>query len=254
MATLLFGDDFWVNTIPDLRKSPITTRVHLVFSLLCFLKVSLYQLLKFSFSSDIKAVKDKASIFVGYNTTGGPREIDKFPPALMLHLWSTRWPTTCHKHFKDMITPYALEIALRESNQLIADPLLRISLREITIEGVQNLMKPETLITTYRENAPFIFNILHTFAASPNPYRNKKARREAKEQSTQPTAVRRDQLLSTDESDDEDVADGEYHIGTDSEWKKEYPGFSRNPLLVSSFDVPWLFSFTHIHARRLSYA
>ena len=153
-----------------------------------------------------------------------------------------------------MITLYALKIALQESNQLISDPLLHILLREIVIEDVQNLMKPETLITTYRENAPFTFNILHTFAASPNPYRNKKARREAKEQSTQPTAVRRDQLLSTDESDDEDVADGEYHIGTDSEWKKEYPGFSRNPLLVSSFDVPWLFSFTNIRARRLSYA
>jgi hypothetical protein len=116
MAILLYGDDFWVNTISDLRKSSLTTQIHLVFSLLCFLKVSLYQLLKFPFSSDIKAVKDKASIFMGYNSTWGPQEIDKFPPALMLHLWSTRWPITCQKHFKDMITPYASEIALRESN------------------------------------------------------------------------------------------------------------------------------------------
>jgi hypothetical protein len=250
MAILLYGDDFWVNAIPDLRKSSLTTRIHLVFSLLCFLKVSLYQLLKFSFSSDIKAVKDKASIFMGYNSTGGPWEIDKFPPALMLHLWSTRWPTACHKHFKDMITPYASEIALRESNRLIADPLLRISLKEITIEGVQNLMKPETLITTYRENAPFVFSILHIFAASPNPYRKKKARKEAKDPSMHEMAAWRDVLLSVDESDDEDeVADGEYHIGADSEWKMEYPGFSRNPLLVSSSEVCWVSNFTHIHIR-----
>jgi hypothetical protein len=108
-------------------------------------------------------------------------------------------------------------------------------------------MKTKTLIATYHENAPFTFNILHTFAASPNPYRNKKTRKEVKDQTTHQTAIWQDQLLSIDELDDED--DREYHIGANSEWKKDYPGFSRNPLLVSSFDVLCLFSFTHIHAR-----
>ena len=87
MATLDYGDDFWVNTIPDLRKASMKARLHLVFSLICFLKVSLFQLLKFTFESDIKAVKDKASMFMGYNSTAGPRETDRYPPALMLHLW-----------------------------------------------------------------------------------------------------------------------------------------------------------------------
>jgi len=30
-------------------------------------------------------------------------------------------------------------------------------------------------VTTYQAKAPFVFNILHTFTASPNPYRTKKA-------------------------------------------------------------------------------
>jgi hypothetical protein len=73
--------------------------------------------------------------------------------------------------------PHASEIALRESNQLITDASLQIYLKEITVEGIQKILKPETLLTTYRERVPFMFNILHTFAASPNNYRKKKARK-----------------------------------------------------------------------------
>lgn len=177
METLDYGDAFWVNTIPDLRKSSIRARLHLVFSLICFLKVSIFQLLRFTFESDIKIVKDKASIFMGYTTSAGPLEIHRFAPALMMHLWSTRWPSVCRKHFMDMITPYATEITLRESNQLISDPSLQILLKDITVKSIENILKPETLVTTYQAKAPFVFNILHTFAASPNPYCTKKARK-----------------------------------------------------------------------------
>ena len=40
MASLEFDNTFWVNHIQDLRKTCITTRIHLVFLLICFLKVS----------------------------------------------------------------------------------------------------------------------------------------------------------------------------------------------------------------------
>lgn len=230
METLEFGDVFWVNTIPDLRKASMKTRLHLVFSLVCFLKVSLFQLLKFTFESDIKVVKDKSSVFMGYTTSAGPLEIHRFAPALMMHLWSTRWPSVCRKHFRDMITPYASEIALRESNHLISDPSLHISLKEITVEGIENILKPETLVTAYQEKAPFIFNILHTFAASPNPYRKKKARRVNGEEAIETSEIIRGELLSVDDSDEENTMDT--GIGSDSKWKQDYPGFSRNPLLV----------------------
>ena len=146
------------------------TRIHLVFSLLCFLKVSVLQLFTFTFESDVKAVKDKASIFMGYSPSAGPQEIDRFSPACMMNIWSTRWPNVCRKHFKAMIGPYASEIVKRESDCLISDPRLHISLKNLTAQHVQDILKPELLTGTYREQAPFVFGILHTFASAPNPY------------------------------------------------------------------------------------
>ena len=66
MASLEFDDAFWVNHIPDLRKAQPMTRIHLFFSLICFLKVSVLQLLTFTFESDIKAVKDNMADHGGY--------------------------------------------------------------------------------------------------------------------------------------------------------------------------------------------
>jgi hypothetical protein len=124
MASLEFDVTFWVNHIPDLWKTRITTQIHLVFSLICFLKVSVLQLLTFTFQSDAKAVKDKVSIFMGYSLSAGPREVDRFPPVHMLNNWSTRWPNVCKRHFKAMIGPYASKIVKQESNSLISDKML----------------------------------------------------------------------------------------------------------------------------------
>ena len=107
----------------------------------------------------------------------GHLNLERLTDTLMLHLWSTHWPTSCWKHFRVMIMPHTSEIALQESNQLIADLSLQISLKEITVEGVQNILKPETLLMTYCEKAPFMFNILHTFTALPNNYCSKKLRK-----------------------------------------------------------------------------
>ena len=113
MADLQYGDSFWINQIPDLRQASLQIYLHLVFSL--------FQFLKFTVESDIKQVKGKVSIFMGYNIQRGPLEYNRWPPALMLHLWSTRWSVVCHKHFNNMITPYASKIVLCESNSLISD-------------------------------------------------------------------------------------------------------------------------------------
>jgi len=61
-----------------------------------------------------------------------------------------------------MITPYASEIALHESNCLISDETLQISLKKVTIKSILNILKLETLAVTYQEKAPFTFQILHT--------------------------------------------------------------------------------------------
>lgn len=104
-------------------------------------------------------------------------------------------------------------------------------LKDITVESIENILKPETLATTYQAKAPFVFNILHTFSASPNPYRTKKARKAGGKGDLDVDDVAQKGLLLLDDSDEEEEnMDGE--IGSDSKWKKKYPGLSRNPLLV----------------------
>jgi hypothetical protein len=221
-----------VNHIPDFRKTRITTRIHLVFSLICFLKVSVLQLLTFTFQSDVKAVKDKASIFMGYSPSAGPREVDRFPPACMLNIWSTRWPNVCKRHFKAMIGPYASEIAKHKSDSLISDKMLWISLGDITVEHVQSILKPELLAETYREWAPFVFDILHTFASAPNPYRTRKAKTW---KSHEDMYVDLDSIeFNVDEPDGDNnpLTEDGFPLGAGSDWQKEYPGFSRNAILV----------------------
>ena len=88
-----------------------------------------------------------------YSPSAGPREVERFSPAHMLNIWSTRWPNVCNRHFKAMIGPYASEIAKHESDGLISDKRPRISLRDIIAEHVQSILKPELLAETYRERA-----------------------------------------------------------------------------------------------------
>ena len=153
MANLAFEDAFWVNHIPDLRNALPMTQIHVVFSLICFLKVSVMQLLTFIFESDIKAVKYTASISMGYRKNSGSQEVDKLPPTRMMTIWSSRWPNVCRRYFKAMVSPYANEIAKRKSDCLISDPRLRISIKDITAERFQDILEVELLASTYREKA-----------------------------------------------------------------------------------------------------
>ena len=133
-----------------------------------------------------------------------------------------------------MIALYASEIALRESNCLISDETLQISLKKVTIESILNILQPETLAVTYQEKAPFTFQILHTFAASSNPYRRKKAKRGDLNSASVPQEPPHLIPDLDGDSDDEMVNPG-VSIGEESNWENQYPGFSRNPLLVSMF-------------------
>ena len=231
MADLEYGDSFWINQIPDLRQASLQICLHLVFSLICFLNVTLFQFLKFTFGSDIKQVKGKAYIFMGYNVQRGPLEYNRWPPVLMMHLLSTQWSVVCHKHFKDMIALYTSEIVLHESNSLISDKTLQISLNKVTIESILNILKPETLAVTYQDKAPFTFQILHTFAASPNPYRKKKTKKGDLNTTSAPQEPACF-IHDLDGDSDDEMADHGIAIGEDSNWKNQYPGFYRNLLCL----------------------
>jgi hypothetical protein len=237
MASLEFDDAFWDNHIPDLRKAQLMTQLHLVFSLFCFLKVSVLQLFTFTFESDIKAVKDKASIFMGYSPSSGPREIDRFSPACMMNIWSMQWPNVCRKHFKAMIGPYASEIVKWKSDCLISDPRLRISFKNLTAEHVQDILKPELFTSTYHEQAPFVFGVLHTFASALNPYQKKRAKKngvfEAME--VDPGSSKSESNMNTSDRENYPSMRDGFSLGASSNWKKEYPRFSRNPLPVGGY-------------------
>ena len=129
-----------------------------------------------------------------------------------------------------MISPYATEIVKRESDCLISDLKLHISLKDITVEHVQDILKPELLGSTYCEQAPFVFDILHTFASVPNPYRKKKAKEAHEAMEVDPELSESDVHDSDGENDL--LMEDRFPLGASSSWKKEYPGFSRNPLLV----------------------
>ena len=112
MADLEFDDAFWVNHIPDLRKARPMTRIHLVFSLICFLKVSVLQLLTFyvwslkssrtwSLCNDFKGLMTIVT-FLCPPSTANPSNTRLFPypvPAkkMLSYPCLTRWMTwICH--------------------------------------------------------------------------------------------------------------------------------------------------------------
>ena len=131
-----------------------------------------------------------------------------------------------------MIGPYASEIAKHESDSLISDKMLRISLRDITVEHVQSILKPELLAETYRERAPFVFDILHTFASAPNPYRTRKAKTRKSHEDMYVDLDSIESDVDEPDGDNNPLTEDGFPLGAGSNWQKEYPSFSRNPILV----------------------
>jgi hypothetical protein len=81
----------------------------------------------------------------------------------------------------------------------------------------------------------FTFQILHTFAASPNPYCKKRAKGASGLNVTSEACEPSILINNFDEDSGDEIAnpDGSVPIGVASGWEKQYPGFSQNPLLVS---------------------
>lgn len=127
-----------------------------------------------------------------------------------------------------MIEPCAHEIALEESDRIIQDSGLQIRMSKLTLKGIRNLLNPKALMEKIKDLAPFVWGILHTFSASPNKYRRRKARRE--DRSNSEDAEDED----WDDDPNDDVGHSEADIG-EKHWSKEYEGFSRNPNFVSAY-------------------
>jgi hypothetical protein len=219
---LLYSNAYWEGKLGnEFRKNNLENKLHLIFSLLVFLEISLAQFLTFAFSSKIEKVKARAGHFMGYMESAND-EATHFPPGAIWHMWFENFPK-CKPHLYKMIRPAACEIALGESNKIIEDPVLQVKMKDLTIASIRELLQPQKIIEKYQEAAPFTWAVLETFAASPNKWRGRAATKE-----TAPVEEER-----SDWDDDPNIDDEE---APDSRWENvRLKGFARNPTFVSVF-------------------
>lgn len=168
-------DVHWDEVLPEnirkqLHSKATTKKVHLVVSLILFLKLPLFHLFVHLFSSDDLAIKQKAGNFLRINGSADPSSDAYFPAKTLYRLWHSRFD--CRERLHSLIvTPCALELAESESNKGIRSPELRINLGKLTLKDVREKLRPGELLKTYREMCPFTIKVLLAFAASPNKHR-----------------------------------------------------------------------------------
>ncbi|KAJ7463567.1 hypothetical protein FB451DRAFT_1562055 [Mycena latifolia] len=210
MAALQFDTNYWEERLGDLPKASLDTKLHLILSLGIFLNVSVRHLLVFIFTSEIKPVKDLAHMF---------------------SVWLDRCKSPVQRgQIAQMITPVAKAVVLEESDRVIHDVSLQIRIKDLTISRIRELLDPSKLAAKYRALAPFFFELLHVFVASPNRYRKYNMGREADETEGDDGTAEEDADWGDDPNEDYDEA-GHPEAEAPSEWEG-FAGFSRNPIFA----------------------
>ncbi|KAG9015670.1 hypothetical protein FRB90_004558 [Tulasnella sp. 427] len=169
---LQYNDPFWESILPEAirvsRQDPknLVARIHLIISLILYLAIPLKQLLHHIFSTKNQRVASAAGRFISRRE----EQQIAFGPVDLYSLWNTQYPK-CRGNLEELIVkPAAKRIALAESDSAISDPKLKIKLADLTVHSVRDLLTPTGLEDKYRQHAPFLFEILETFAKSPNRY------------------------------------------------------------------------------------
>ena len=126
---------------------------------------------------------------------------------------------------QNMIAPFVQEIVGKESDKMIRDVDLKVKMKTLTLKGVQELLKPQRVMDKYCDHAPFTWELLHTFAATPNKSRRQRAPANSSREG--------------EESEDHDDWEDDPNLPDDEPMKmwntmQTLEGFTRNPLLVSS--------------------
>ncbi|KAJ7837890.1 hypothetical protein B0H14DRAFT_2588977 [Mycena olivaceomarginata] len=201
-----------------------------------YLSVSVRQLIYWIFATNIPSVSRRVSFFMGFNESESTPET-QFGPAMLFGLWRDRvhWPRA-QRHLRTMTIPCVHELALQDSNRLINNPELRINMKTLTIHKLRMLLHPQKLIQVFKDLAPFMWQILHTFCASPNNHRRRQAAEiavpvdELGEDDPMPDVDSEDE---EDWSDDPNLESGEVDPDSvPSHWSREYAGFARNPVFA----------------------
>jgi len=77
---------------------------------------------------------------------------------------------------RDMVAPFVCTIVRKESDRMIRDVELKVKMKTLTLKGIQELLQPQRVMDKYREHAPFTWELLETFAATPNKFRRQRER------------------------------------------------------------------------------
>ncbi|TFY53755.1 hypothetical protein EVJ58_g9273 [Rhodofomes roseus] len=202
----------------------------------------------FLFTSDVPPIRIRAGLFMGYYASAEQPE-DRFRPLALFRLWRNHWPKSRMHLDQLVIQPRAEEIALAESNRIIEDKELQIKLGALTVDGVRALLQPGKIAARLQELAPFTFELLHEFAAAPNAYRLRRQRdgegvaAAASRDGTGDGGGDEDGWESGGEWEESDLADPEAADGDrrfSTQWRKEYPGFLRNPCFAVTVAIAML--------------
>ena len=217
---LIYSNAYWENILGrDVRQMPVERRLHLVFSLVIFLHISVAKLLYFTFTSTVDEVRTRSSRFMGYTPSARTEDL-KFPPGMVFRAWLENFPDA-EEHMHNMIEPVAQAIVEKESDKMIRDVELKVKMKTLTLTRIQELLQPHQIMDKYHEHAPFTWNLLHTFAAMPNKFRKQREKR----------------LADSSEGEDDDWED-DPNLADDEPMKTWNPlqmpeGFTRNSTLVS---------------------
>ena len=216
---LQYDDDYWKEILEkDIRRLPLEKKLHLVFSLVMFLQMSVMQLLRFIFTSEIKEVRARAARFLGHTPTATSEDME-FPAGMVFRAWHDHFPKAKDQLHK-MIKPCAIEMVLEESNKLIGDKELQVTMKDLTLKSIRTLLQPMVILDKYHQLAPFTWDLLETVSASPNRHRKYNAETNSFED---------DDEQKEDWDDDPNCGDEE----SERKWDLKTPhGFSRNPVLV----------------------
>jgi hypothetical protein len=159
-----------------------------------YLSISVRQLIYWIFTTNIPGVSRRASW-----DSMNPKAHWKHNLVQQCYLGSGAIGSVGHGH-RSTSEPCAHELVLQDSNCLINNPELRIKMKTFTIHKLRTLLHPQKLIQVFKDLAPFMWQILHTFCASPNNNR----RRQAVEIAVSVDDLDEDDPMSDADSEDEE--------------------------------------------------
>ncbi|KAF8191101.1 hypothetical protein K438DRAFT_1763014 [Mycena galopus ATCC 62051] len=240
-----------------------------------YLSISVRQLIYWIFTTNIPSVSRRVSFFMGFNESESTLE-GQFGSAMLFGLWRDRVQvdssqlesTPEHIWYTEVFLAFQLHLrrvssrlqvnssrlesqpelqhrlkstATLTSNDLSSKlqqhyPEPRIKMKTLTIHKLRTLLHPQKLIQVFKDLAPFMWQILHTFCASPNNHRRRQRAEivvpvhEMDEDDPMPDV---DAGEEEDWTDDPNLESGEVDPNSvPSHWSQEYAGFARNPVFA----------------------